>query len=355
MYIYILKYKTFIYEKMVKYIYVLIIKYIISTIDNVCLDNNGKKIDWYFIYLLPKNKTYNNKLFYLYFDEKISKIKKYTYNNEKFPPNKIIEYLKTENDEINYFIWNDDASTNDGNIKKANKKKAHSKGILIYNSVNGLFLMHSVPKFPKRNYFNEILDGLPDNVGKFAQTFLCISLDKNNAEKLVKIINCINVFVIDSTKGDNVNLFGNIYVYSLIYNIMDIYCPDKEILNITSLNGKNFVVISKNYNYKVVPYDTTLREIFYDDFFIRTWTRPNLSPSLKDKYFIKNILEIEIENYKLKKNIDHSKWSISSNKNIICIGDLNHSESQKNRGGNIICFENKNLHDILKKSIVKYD
>ena len=54
-------------------------------------------------------------------------------------------------------------------------------------------------------------------------------------------------------------------------------------------------------------------------------------------------------------NQEHSKWAITHSKNIVCFADLNHCESQKERGGNIVCFENSKLHDIMKKAIIATD
>ena len=154
-----------------------------------------------------------------------------------------------------------------------------------------------------------------------------------------------------SVKYDRVNLFPNFSVLNLINNKIDSLCTNNNVKKIKSINGKEFIFTSKNNKYKVIPYDTIIRKLFNDDFFVRTWSRPTLTPSLKGKYFIKNILEIKFENYKIGINKDYSKWAISNKKNIICVGDLNHSESQKERGGNIVCVENKNLHEIIKNQL----
>lgn len=64
---------------------------------------------------------------------------------------------------------------------------------------------------------------------------------------------------------------------------------------------------------------------------------------------------VQYGDYGYAKGSEHSKWAVSVNKNVVCFGDLNHCESQQNRGGNIVCFENKKLHDIIIDSIVDID
>lgn len=326
----------------------------VETKDNICRNNNGKFTDWYFIYLLPKMKEDINKIYYLYFDSEEEKFKKFVYEDKSFPPNKINEYIINDND-INYFVWNDDPTRKDEKKRIGPKSKAHSKGILIYNEKNGLFLIHSLPKFPTRTKNNFIINELPQNSGIYAQVFLCVSINKKYAELIVKILNCINVLINKSISYDKVNQFPNFSILNLINDSGDTYCLIDKIINITSINGKLFTFIIKDNNNNDNIYDSILRKLYKDNFLVRTWSRPKLLPPLKDEFFIKNILEIKFANIKLGKNNDHSKWAISLNKKIVCVGDLNHCESQNVRTGNIICFENDILNDFLKKSIIKTD
>ena len=38
---------------------------------------------------------------------------------------------------------------------------------------------------------------------------------------------------------------------------------------------------------------------------------------------------------------DHSKWGYSDN--VLCIGDINRTESQTKRSGSVMCFKNKEI------------
>ena len=38
----------------------------------------------------------------------------------------------------------------------------------------------------------------------------------------------------------------------------------------------------------VTPYDTTVRSIYLDDFYVRSWTRPSLSPVICEEFSLFN-------------------------------------------------------------------
>ena len=94
----------------------------------------------------------------------------------------------------------------------------HSKGSLVYDKSGGSFLLHSLPRFPTRLIGNKVLTKLPNNAGRYGQHFLCISVNKINAEKIVQLLNYINVFINKSVNKDRVNLYSNNWVINLIQN-----------------------------------------------------------------------------------------------------------------------------------------
>ena len=92
-----------------------------------------------------------------------------------------------------------------------------------------------------------------------------------------------------------------------------------------------------------------------DDFYVRTWVLPSIAPAICEDYSIFNVLTVKYGDYQYDKGKENSKWVISKNKNEVCFADLNHTPSQANRGGHIICFENQRLHTIMLNAIQKID
>jgi hypothetical protein len=131
--------------------------------------------------------------------------------------------------------------------------------------------------------------------------------------------------------------------------------PSEKDTTIETLKGKKFRFFSKGPLKRIIPYDTTLREEYEDSFYVRTWTRPKSAPPLCEAYSLYNVLNVKFNDYSFKETKEHSKWAVSINKNIVCFGDLNHTASQSKRGGNIVCFINEILSNIMKKAVQSHD
>ena len=332
-------------------IIVLLLLHLFYQNEKVCLNPNGKPVDWYIIFLFPRSVSPDKEIYYAYFDSNLLSADYYLYNESSFPPSMVISYLNNNDSNYNYFAWNDGLPESKFSY---NISKAHSKGFLIYDKNDGVFLSHSLPQFPKK-INNKLLSGLTSNAGYYGQHFLCISITKETSEKIVEILNNINALVFASVKKDNVNKIENEWVKKLIINKYDIVHSINDKNFIKSKKGIEFTIFSKNNYNLVTPYDTVLRQNYLDDFYIRTWILPKLVPAICEKYSIFNVDKIQFGEYKYDKNKDHAKWAISVFKNIVCFGDLNHCESQKIRGGMLICFENEALHNFMIDTIYSTD
>jgi hypothetical protein len=333
------------------YLYLALITIVLT---KYCKNHLDKFVDWYVIFIIPKSERKNKSIIYYYFDNNLETFTDYIFQNNTFPPNKILDYVIIDDFMTNYIIWNDDKTILNTKRESSGKNKAHSKGMLIYDSDSGVFFSHSIPKYPIRDINNNVLKIFPDNSDKYGQSMLCISLSKDESEEIIKILRYININVVKIVSSDRVNTFPNLSLFNIIMNEKLINDEIDNLIKINSLDFEKFYFIVKNHKKEVIPYDTTLRFIFKDDFFVRTWSKPKLSVAENYKnLFIKNIYKVKIGKYYIPINKDHSKWAIAKNKNIICFSDLNHVISQKSRGGMIICFENKNLHKFLNDCIIE--
>jgi len=321
--------------------------------NRVCLNPSGKEVDWYAIFFMPASASSDGAIHYGYFDPNVSNLQFYKYDVNTFPPTRITRFVTSGGSDFNYFFWNDDKTVKDGKSDSASSSKAHAKGSLVYDQLTGAFLLHSLPRFPTRTSANAVLEELPSNGGSYGQTFLCISVNKATAESIAKMLSCINASINKSVSSDRVNSSPNTWVQNLINNKMGSSCANDHATKIRSRAGVEFTFYGKNYKKKIIPYDTTMRQSYSDHFYVRTWSRPALAPSIYDTYNLINVLNVKYGSYGYDVNKEHSKWAIAKDKSVVCFADLNHTESQKDRGGHIVCFNNQKLHDIMKNAIVK--
>ena len=321
-----------------------------------CLDPNGKAVDWYVMFLFPKSSSSNNVLSYGYFDNSSSSLKYYDYSESTFPPTRITK-MALSSSSTNYFFWNDDLTCkDDSESRSAPSSRAHAKGSLVYDSSSGAFLLHSLPRFPTCLKNGSILTELPSNTGVYGQHFLCISVSTSTANKLVELLNYINISNNHSVKSDQVNSPANKWVTKLISNKFDSSYRTNYDTTIYSIGKTAFRFFGKNHKYNVIPYDTTLRSAYSDSFYVRTWTKPSSAPSLCDKYKLLNVLKVSYDNkWKFTDTQEHSKWAVAASKGIACFGDVNHVESQAKRGGNIVCLKKSSLASAMRKAIVNHD
>ena len=342
--------------KLISFLFLSLLFFSNCSTDKVCRNPKGSEVDWYAIFFMPKSASSDHEIHYAYIDNTLSSLQYYKYEESTFPPTMITAYVtESTSDDFNYFFWNDDLTVKDGPSESAPPERAHAKGSLVYDKNNGAFLTHSLPRFPTRTIFNEILTELPSNAGVYGQHFFCITVSKTTAEKIAEILNYINVSNNASVDEDNVNSSPNKWITALIDNVYSTSYPKELQTTIKSKRGVDFNIISKSYLKKVIPYDTTVRDIYSDDFYVRTWSKPSLAPAICDEYSLFNVLDVKFGEYEYSKGKEHSKWAISVYKYVNCFADLNHCPSQANRGGNIICFENEKLHDIMLDAVVDID
>ena len=318
-----------------------------------CLNPQGKEVDWYIVLLFPRKSSKANEIFYSYYDNLSTDFKYLRYDKSTFPPLQIVKEAisLTNNDKANYFFWNDDLSH--GNHKEsAPTSKAHSKGGLLYSAEQGIWLLHSLPRFPKRNDDDVIELDLPDNAGIYGQHFTCVTINKENSLEIIKNLNIINVQLISKRADFDMVDKDNKDVEKLIKGKADRKLPNSNRLFISSLKGAKFNLFAKSGRLSEMPYDTMIAPFYSDGLYVETWTKPEMIQNLcKGPYNILNVQNVKFGDYAFNKDQEHSKWAVGMTKNVVCYGDLNRVSSQTKRGGLIMCFENQILTSIMRNSI----
>ncbi|GMT36775.1 hypothetical protein PFISCL1PPCAC_28072, partial [Pristionchus fissidentatus] len=273
-------------------------------------------------------------------------------------------YYERQNDaDLLHVFYNDEPALNNtkmaehlaGRISEAaSVELGHTKGVLLFDktSGSGIWLIHSVPKFPPADFYV-----YPETGTDYGQQFLCLTLDVHTLAQLGTV---------------------------MFYNHPDIY--SQHLPDWAAQIAPDLVkVINKQYNKD--PNDTNMKQplsvkgaekikmdvfakthLFNDDLWagavapvygsmeVETWRRGYLIDTVCNSPFpVYDAQEIKVGgSAEFKYTKDHSKYgrTLDAKDKVVCIGDINRMTSQFKRGGGTVCITDDELwtaYDLIKE------
>ena len=304
-----------------------------------CLNYEKTGVDWYIILLY--RKKYGDLSYYSYIDSNKKKIVNELFDKNTFAPFYLNDFIKKEIDTVHYINYSSNSS----------------KGILISDSEFGVFLSHTLDNFP----FGEESDLSAFVISDYIVTqFLCITLNKDGTNDLARAIFLTNPEIISSHKASNSNLIPDSFLDKLLNKEKSESYSKELITHIRSYpNECLFTVFTKTENSKEHPLEIALRNYYQSGFFVK-------SSSSDIKYSDCSYGSAELRNvntisyygqvyYMLtSSDEDKTKWLVSPEKDIVCIGDLERNEKILNNTGIEFCFFSSDISSFLKNSISSY-
>lgn len=79
--------------------------------------------------------------------------------------------------------------------------KGHTKGMVVANNSSGLWLVHSVPKFPQLPYQNNNSYTYPKTGVLYGQSFLCMSMSAEELDKVGEFVRTFDISFIIKFRG----------------------------------------------------------------------------------------------------------------------------------------------------------
>lgn len=322
------------------------------------LDENGKAVDWWFMYKIPKltqdaSTGSTTGYEYIYFDPVIGKVVKSPnlLTDGKGALDLTLDSIFTNPaDTTGWVLYNDEmpasAQRTDAN------SYGHTKGVLAFDTATqtAFWLLHSWPKFA-----NSVVKMMP--TPEYGQTFLCISLDMATAGQIANQMynhQEPQVFLpripASLSKTDPLNL--------LTQDVDPNAAGDSNVLSLKSKGGLDFKVIAKNRKWGKDFWNDLVGPTLNSDMDVETWIRGKIAPTLDSdgihktfdvKYIDLSQLNIGVP-WAWPETHDHAKWGITTDSDWICVGDINRMISQEKRGGGTIAFQNNVLWSALAKT-----
>jgi deoxyribonuclease-2 len=336
-----------------------------------CMNEHGDPVDYWVIIKKPQGTDY----FYYDSDNRDFHISPHSLNSTSVGA---LAYTTKQlwHAEMNYVMYNDqppkdiflhdDIYDNNNNIVDDSYsddlyagKFGHTKGFFAFASDKGFWLTHSIPLFPLGPKMADDYQGLGKNAGTYAQHLLCLSVTAASINNLSKQFLLNRPQLYDSRLYESRHVTENYdYIRQLIdgkYSTLNV-C-DTSLLVTTG--GHPFKLYAKTAEWNNDLYAGCVTPTEKDTLWVESWIRgsaegPTCPLSDYDTLDIKN-LEFVVGDriYSWKETQDHSKWAITANRDVVCMGDINRMTTQYSRGGGTACFSDKILHSILKNATTK--
>ncbi|KHJ78894.1 deoxyribonuclease II, partial [Oesophagostomum dentatum] len=135
-----------------------------------CKNMEGDDVDWFAALKLPSSADNSKGYSFVYFDSKQKGWKKSNelINSKKSAIGATIDQIYGKGKGKMFKIaYNDDSPA-----RKVDSGRGHSKGVALFDENTGFWLLHSVPNYPPLDKYD-----YPESGTKYAQSFLCLSLD----------------------------------------------------------------------------------------------------------------------------------------------------------------------------------
>ena len=296
-----------------------------------CRDEKGRTVLWFFALREPHSRRY------LFFDDSSSNFK--TLEDETFIV-RLFTGISLSKDQV--LIWNDQRplisglkSMNSLSASRVKIQKAHDKGIMYRNSKDktGFYLLHSVPKFP--GIERDILNPTTPESSNYGQSMICISSSSDSTFKTIW----------KHLKAQKS------YFHHDSFRFSDVPGPFNDIEDSLIEEGQ-FRLVTKSYSSSKSPFEGMLAPLFNSGWLVESWGRPYSFDSMEPFKVINNE-EVRFPSASYSSSNDHSKYAVSlDTRGLLCVGGMNHMESQSHRGGSFVCFNNQKLYDRLKNDVM---
>ncbi|XP_071802431.1 plancitoxin-1-like [Asterias amurensis] len=311
-----------------------------------CLDEGGNPVDWFIVYKLPIIRNSSSKQVqqgygYMYMDVHQTALKLSTTGlntaNHAIAHTLQQIYSNHSSKNVGYLMYNDALPGMD--ITEG--EYGHTKGDLAFDASSGFWLVHSTPRFPRNSSQSY---NWPATANKNGQTFLCVKFGYDQFETIGQQLMYNYPQVYDSNIPPK--LAKN--VPSLVKVTQGKHVTTKpwnKQVSLTSSGGQSFDSFAKFSNYGQDIYSAWLAPSLKSKLSVQTWQNgagTKMKSYCAGSYHVENILAMNLGSEAFRHSKDHSKWAVTALKGSkwICIGDLNRMESQKNRAGGALCFEN---------------
>jgi len=323
-----------------------------------CRDQHGQNVDFFYAFKHPLSW---DKYHYMDMATPLTMSDDDLYDDTS-PLSRLLDmfYQKQDKGGLTYALWNDQPP---GHAAK-NKPWAHAKGILAFNGKTGFWLTHSVPKFPQPPPEEDTSDSYEDSKKPtYAQTFMCISIDAAGFKTISKQLNIDRPAVYEGAEDGAKMNDENFQNWA-----MDRKHPKEgetaevAVETLKSLGGQEFTVFAKSAYFGKDLYAFYVAPELKKNMIAETWQNGvgKMVSSCVADFNVYNSKELDWPDVTHEKTShwteskDHSKWTVSEDGEVFCVGDINRQIPQNARGGGTTCIKEPYLAKQIRKVVKSY-
>lgn len=248
---------------------------------------------------------------------------------------------------LNYLMYNDEVP---GGMKIFDR--GHAKGVLMFDATSVVFLVHSTPHFP-----NNKSDGyeFPDSGTKYGQSFLCMTLGIDQLPSILTQLRVMWPFVYEHQLTSQARSKYPDLSKLVEGEILEL---DSSVKELVLARGTTVTAFAKDKAFNADIYMDLMAPYLSSTLITETWQNGvgRLSTNCSQVHSVYNMRRIELLGYEYKETLDHSKWAISDNKPLVCIGGVNRMRSQFLRGGGAFCLTQcEGLWSDMREGVVEVE
>jgi deoxyribonuclease-2 len=255
-----------------------------------------------------------------------------------------------------YMAFNDEHPKLNGGAISLGSGTAHAKGLMVVDkNWTGFYLHHSVPKYPAFSP-QAGFDYTTPPTSHYGQHFMCLTIKtKATADLLRTQFKLENVSIYADnfpTTTDSPTTDAGLTTPRLLTKTLKLQSQQVSIVDLTN----DWKMFTKPPSDLILLWDDSVTPYYKDSLLTETWGRP-YSADVCDKSGdeVSNIHHLKVSIpagvHEWRDTLDHSKWGLFLNINVICVGDMNRMDSQAKRGGSAFCREDAGLYQAFKGMI----
>ncbi|HZJ62776.1 MAG TPA: deoxyribonuclease II family protein [Kofleriaceae bacterium] len=326
------------------------------------LDDDGKPVDWWFMYKVAGESTTSTGakapvldgkrvtgLEYIYFDASAPRGSKLALSSCTTQGGALQKTLNqiygAPKKSIGWWFYNDENPI----TGEVNSSRGHTKGVVAFDlsSNTAFWLIQSTPKFPPSGKYSFPKTGQPN-----AQTLLCITLrDATVAQSIAKqmyVAQQPNVYLASEIPAALAKEPNDARVKLMKDQVATGDTPVHVVIPFRSRAGVKFMSIAKNKAWDLDFYNDLVGPTLKENLDVETWEHdPVPPPADSDKQH--TVLDMKSVNLKAlgidlawSEEDDHAKLAISARSepaHYVCVGDINYTIAQRKRGGGTVAFQ----------------